>query len=434
MRTSAGEKRFLRCTNAHPTKSGGRQPAVVRIRACDGERFLRTDYVSHRTVASRHHGWLTPAAPGARAQVVANGRWCLATAFCFPRGAYAPRSCAAMRTSFGEKRFLRCTNAHPTKSGGRQPAVVGFAPRGQCTASNVWRVTTVQSRSASARRGIVTRLQRCSCTDHRLVASARQLRSSRCERVSKTTGGLRPPLLCCDANVCRRKNDFCDAQTHIRPRAAGVSPPWVGFALATAIVYSRLSAFARHDRFPHHGGLTPPALVLQCERLPAKNDFCDAQTHIRPRAAGVSPPWFGFALGTCTDRLFQTECGCSARSVPAPRCDANVCGERSTFGDDRASDQERRASARRGMVMQLQRCSCTDHRPVASARQLRSSRCERVSKTTGGLRPPLLCCNANVCRRKNDFCDAQTHIRPRAAGVSPPWFGFALATAIGFAD
>ncbi len=29
-----------------------------------------------------------------------------------------------------------------------------------------------------------------------------------------TTGSLRPPLLCCDANVCRRKNDFCDAQTH----------------------------------------------------------------------------------------------------------------------------------------------------------------------------------------------------------------------------
>jgi hypothetical protein len=96
-----------------------------------------------------HHGWLTPAAPGARAQVVANGQWCFATAFRLPRGAYAP-------------------------------------------------------------------------------------------------------LLCCDANVFRRKNDFCDAHTHIRPRAAGVSPPWFGFALATATVYFRLSALARHDRFPHH--------------------------------------------------------------------------------------------------------------------------------------------------------------------------------------
>jgi hypothetical protein len=147
-------------------------------------------------------------------------------------------------------------------------------------------------------------------------------------------------------------------------------------------------------------------LVLQCERLSAKNDICDAQTHIRPRAAGVSPPW------------------CVIRTL---------CGENpALFGDDRASDQERRASARRGMVMRLQRCSCIDHRLVASARQLRSSRCERVSRTTGGLRPPLLCCDPNVFRRKNDFCDAQTQIRPRAAGVSPPWFGFALATRIGF--
>jgi hypothetical protein len=45
-------------------KSGGRQPAVGRIHACIGNRFLRTDYVSPRTFASRYHGWLTPAAPG----------------------------------------------------------------------------------------------------------------------------------------------------------------------------------------------------------------------------------------------------------------------------------------------------------------------------------------------------------------------------------
>ncbi len=38
-------------TNVH--KSGGRQPAVGRIRACNRDPLLRTDYVSHRTVASR---------------------------------------------------------------------------------------------------------------------------------------------------------------------------------------------------------------------------------------------------------------------------------------------------------------------------------------------------------------------------------------------
>jgi hypothetical protein len=71
-------------------------------------------------------------------------------------------------------------------------------------------------------------------------------------------GADAPPLLCWCADVCRRKNDVCDARTHstrsggrkpavvrmtravreewrsvrrlssTQPRAAGVSPPWVG--------------------------------------------------------------------------------------------------------------------------------------------------------------------------------------------------------------
>jgi hypothetical protein len=62
---------------------------------------------------------------------------------------------------------------------------------------------------------------------------------------SDTTGGLRPPLLCCNANVRRRKNDICDAHTHIRPGAAGVSPPWISNSGGIVNVY--------------HGGLTPTA-------------------------------------------------------------------------------------------------------------------------------------------------------------------------------
>jgi hypothetical protein len=152
--------------------------------------------------------------------------------------AYAPRSCAAMRTSFGEKRFLRCTNEHPTKSGGRQPAVGCIAPRGQCTASNVRRVTTVQS------------------------------------------------------------------------RAAGVSPPWFDkhvYADTSAIARKTVDSMWAERRCicvqRYHGGLTPPALVLQCERLPAKNDFCDAHTHIRLRAAGVSPPWVALRRANSARRI-----------------------------------------------------------------------------------------------------------------------------------
>jgi hypothetical protein len=64
-RRAFGVKCAISAARAHAHKNGERQPAVGWIRACNGDRFLRTDYVSPRTVASRHHGWLTPAAPGA---------------------------------------------------------------------------------------------------------------------------------------------------------------------------------------------------------------------------------------------------------------------------------------------------------------------------------------------------------------------------------
>jgi hypothetical protein len=77
-------------TNVH--RSGGRQPAVGRIRACNRDPLLRTDYVSPRTVASR------------------------TTA-----GSRQPLSvrdvCSASKSDICDGR----TNVH--KSGGRQPAV-----------------------------------------------------------------------------------------------------------------------------------------------------------------------------------------------------------------------------------------------------------------------------------------------------------------------
>jgi hypothetical protein len=50
--------------------------------------------------------------------------------------------------------------------------------------------------------------------------------------------------------------------------------------------------------FVSHGGLTPPALTLQCERLPAKNDFCDARTHIHK--SGDSQPAVGLQIACAT--------------------------------------------------------------------------------------------------------------------------------------
>jgi hypothetical protein len=74
-------------------------------------------------------------------------------------------------------------------------------------------------------------------------------------------------------------------------RAATVSPPWFDNTIGTAADFFGLNTFLhRTFGFPHHGGLTPPALALLCECPPAKNDFCGGQTQVQPRAAGVSPP------------------------------------------------------------------------------------------------------------------------------------------------
>jgi hypothetical protein len=92
----------------------------------------------------------------------------------------------------------------------------------------------------------------------------------------RATGGLRPPLLCCSANVCRRNNDFCDAPTYIRPRAAGVSPPWLlgkrtcrNFAVKSRETAGTMPTNAGAVAFVRHGWLTPAApgctTFVRCE-------------------------------------------------------------------------------------------------------------------------------------------------------------------------
>ncbi len=103
--------------------------------------------------------------------------------------------------------------------------------------------------------------------------------------------------------------------SHAAPRAVGVSPLWVckpspqrqcdefgGYEFASAMHPTGALRLRRPhlecaegDEFARRihatGGLRHP-LLLQCECLPAKNDFCDTHTHIRSGAAPVSPPWF----------------------------------------------------------------------------------------------------------------------------------------------
>jgi hypothetical protein len=164
-----------------------------------------------------------------------------------------------------------------------------------------------------------------------------------------------------------------------------------------------------------HGGLTPPALVLVCGRLPAKQRFLRCTNDIdqsggrqpavvrepgavrsksrsvrrrpttRPRAAGVSPPWFG--------------------EPGAVRLQPRYVGRR--------PERQPRAAG-------------------VSPPWVSISLVQSCSFATAGLRQPLL-----VARRwfaaKCVIRNAESHTRPRAAGVSPPCRRSVLANRKGIA-
>jgi hypothetical protein len=263
---SARQLRCCRCKRVLGTTAGLRQPLLVARRSlqksgCD---------LQHRAKQQQQQP--------PQAHFVADMRLRFATVFCFPRGAYAPRSCCRAnvcrrKNDFGDAR------THIHKSGGRQPAV-GV------------REARLQER-------------------FRKVAGdcRRRAHERRWSRSSEPRGAYAPRSWC-SANVCRRKNDLCDARTHIR-RSAGPQPA-VGMsnavAIADAFVQRPASAACRsettvatatrwisafRDRIPStsHGGLTPPALTLQSERLSAKKTIFAMHERRFTRAAGVSPPW-----------------------------------------------------------------------------------------------------------------------------------------------
>jgi hypothetical protein len=114
------------------------------------------------------------------------------------------------------------------------------------------------------------------------------------------TAGLHQRLLSHGAG--RLKNDdIHGAQTHVRPRAAGVSPPWAGkCASADRSVVRRQIAdgvcacawMAVAIAFiGATGGLRPPLLALI--QRPSTGRITILAMHKRTfaRAAGVSPPW-----------------------------------------------------------------------------------------------------------------------------------------------
>jgi hypothetical protein len=232
-----------------------------------------------------------------------------------------------------------------------------------------------------------------------------------------TTGGLRPPLLCCGARVCRRKPIFAMyIRTSDQERRASARR-----GRANRVCNGNARDFRNRVRIPrtYHGGLTreradpafiwtershseniprgayaPPALVLRCERLPAKNDFFDAQTR-NPKVRLASARRGSVNQTLCRENR-ALSCGCRTRS------------------------QERRASARRG---------CANRTYNGNARDFRNR--VRIPRTYhGGLTPPALVLWCERLPAKNDFFDAQTRAQKvRLASARRGVYWIALATA-----
>jgi hypothetical protein len=210
----------------------------------------------------------------------------------------------------------------------------------------------------------------------------------RCIRGNRYHGGLTPPALVLRCERLPAKNDFFDAPApfavHRRTfYKSGGCQPAVGVQTASAMAMRGISVIGFAFREHTTGGLTPPALVLRCERLPAKNDFFDAQTR-KPKGRRAS-----------------------ARRGSVNR---TLCRENRTLSSGcRTRSQERRASARRGCANAHRRTRA----PFTADRQrcvcmCVDDRCIRGNRYHGGLTPPALALRCERLPAKNDFFDAQT--------------------------
>jgi hypothetical protein len=197
--------------------------------------------------------------------------------------------------SASEKRFFRCVNVH-------SPRAAGVSPPWFCDTNVVQREAHFVQRLANGRTRAVGVSPPWFWSGERSRQCVGNARALAC---AKPRGAYAPRSWIAVRMSAGEKRFLRCVNVH-SPRAAGVSPPWFGFALATAtgfcgvimfrpahspplprLVHAsrswlhahkspQMHAGALQRRIVPHGGLTPPALVLQCACLPVKNDFCDA--------------------------------------------------------------------------------------------------------------------------------------------------------------
>jgi hypothetical protein len=122
------KKRFLRCANAHSQerRASARRGSVTHLQ----RRFVEATGRRNRRAAISllqtrlaNHGWLTPAAPPCMPECRRKDAFFHPPARFFFHGWLTPAAPGARRLSLQHARFA-IHNAHATKSGGRQPAVV----------------------------------------------------------------------------------------------------------------------------------------------------------------------------------------------------------------------------------------------------------------------------------------------------------------------
>jgi hypothetical protein len=256
----------------------------------------------------------------------------------------------------------------------------------------------------------------------------------RCKRVSETTAGLRQPLLVARTQVVAEK------------RLRFTTPGQAAATTATAGAYRRRYAVAICNGvlFPT-GGLRPRLLVL-CQRLPAKSDFCDARTHIHK--SGGRQPAVGVSNAIAiADAFVQRPASARRGSGNAVatvfvyrRPTGRLCATIAVLPLQARFSKPRLAYASRSWLharRSLQKSGCDlQHRAKQQQQQPPQAHIVadmRLRFATAfcfprGAYAPRSCCRANVCRRKNDFCDARTHIHK--SGGREPAVGVSNAVAI----
>jgi hypothetical protein len=209
---------------------------------------------------------------------------------CIPRGAYAPRSCFAVRTSADEKTIFAIhirTSGQERRASARRGSRIAPARTIPRTSAHDRR-TQRQERRASARRGSTNR----TCEDNSAHIRTRP------SHAAPRAAGVSPPWS--ENRTCEDNSAHIRTRpSHAAPRAAGVSPPWKRNALAGRFdlrsANNATKSGAHQPAVAHETHLqcssiyfwqtTPPAkTAVRPPRFDQLNAACGvSETHMRER-------------------------------------------------------------------------------------------------------------------------------------------------------